>query len=679
MSRVGRRAWTGIAVRSPLFVVLLACGGCSSSSAGAPPLDDDAGDAADGSTLAETAVPDTLVAAADADDAADADALNAPDATDAASDARDGAEADATTTDGLADAESGAIDAAAADADGGPACVASDCTTPPADVCSNATELTSYDKAGTCVAGACAYAPHRTACPGGCASAICKDACLGVTCSTPPKATCADTSTQRTFASAGTCGGAGLCTYAWTDTPCSAPPAADCPTTTSARTYAAKGTCAAGACTYAATVTSCGSGGICQAGACACGAGLTGCPSGAAPKTCSDLASDKNNCGVCGNACTAVPSPTCANVDTLRVYRATCGGSVCRYNLYDEVPCPPGQGCSKGVCADRAITSCEYASGQGIVGCGAAADSCCTSLLVTGNTSASFMRSYDGKSGTTCGLADCNDPQYKAQVSNFCLDKYEITVGRFRRFTAAWNGGWRPGDGAGKHAHLNGGFGLIGESGWWSGYDSQIPTTAAAWGDTSHLQSDAAFASWAAGDDFRPINNVTRVEAQAFCIWDGGFLPSESEWNYAASGGSAQREFPWGDWAIDSAHIIAFCNYNATGDGVCTGFLNLAPVGTATSGAGRFQQLDLAGNVSEWTLDRYIYHYGWWTIPCIDCTSEFEGGAQDTVVRGGAFDWPYKWGRAGSRYLSPGNSRNHSVGARCARSPKTDGTCPVPR
>jgi formylglycine-generating enzyme required for sulfatase activity len=42
-----------------------------------------------------------------------------------------------------------------------------------------------------------------------------------------------------------------------------------------------------------------------------------------------------------------------------------------------------------------------------------------------------------------------------------------------------------------------------------------------------------------------PINCVTWHEAYAFCIWDGGFLPTEAEWELAASGGE-ERVFPYG-------------------------------------------------------------------------------------------------------------------------------------
>ncbi len=100
-----------------------------------------------------------------------------------------------------------------------------------------------------------------------------------------------------------------------------------------------------------------------------------------------------------------------------------------------------------------------------------------------------------------------------------------------------------------------------------------------------------------------PINCVTWYEAYAFCIWDGGFLPSAAEWEYAAAGGSEQREYPWGSAAPakDSRYAIYDCDYGDAGS--CAGIGNIAPVGTATLGAGLWLQLDLAGSVSEWNLD----------------------------------------------------------------------------
>jgi sulfatase modifying factor 1 len=61
-------------------------------------------------------------------------------------------------------------------------------------------------------------------------------------------------------------------------------------------------------------------------------------------------------------------------------------------------------------------------------------------------------------------------------------------------------------------------------------------------------------------------------------------------------------------------YAIYGCNYPSA-SGSCTG--GAAPVGTATLGAGRWGQLDLAGNVNEWILDSYA-SYG---EPCADCAS----------------------------------------------------------
>src|SRR5665213_2020397 len=85
---------------------------------------------------------------------------------------------------------------------------------------------------------------------------------------------------------------------------------------------------------------------------------------------------------------------------------------------------------SAGASSDDAAAatppSC-MASGPGLTGCGPTSDSCCTALGVPKGT---FDRSYDGVS--TNGASDA----FPATVSAFSLDKYEVTVGRFRAFVA---------------------------------------------------------------------------------------------------------------------------------------------------------------------------------------------------------------------------------------------------
>jgi len=143
------------------------------------------------------------------------------------------------------------------------------------------------------------------------------------------------------------------------------------------------------------------------------------------------------------------------------------------------------------------------------------------------------------------GLAD------PATLSAFRLDKYEVTVGRvppFRPRLEPWRR-LRPPVGSGKHSHLNAGLGLANsakagayELGWIDSDDKRIAPT------DDNLGLCGAYATWTpspASQENLPINCVNWWEANAFCIYDGGFLPTEAEWKYAAAGGSEQRRFPW--------------------------------------------------------------------------------------------------------------------------------------
>ncbi len=252
-------------------------------------------------------------------------------------------------------------------------------------------------------------------------------------------------------------------------------------------------------------------------------------------------------------------------------------------------------------------------------------------------------------------------------MSNFRLDKYPVTVGRFRQFVTAFGGGTAtPAAAAGKHVHLNGGQGLASgasttmfEPGWVASDDSNLSPTS--------VGCDAAFATWTGGDDHRPISCENWWEAYAFCIWDGGFLPSESEWEYASAGGSQEREFTWGetDPGMANAYAIYGCFY-PSGLGTCSGVANIAPVGTATSGAGLWGQLDMGGEVWEWNLDLQAG----FPLPCTDCANITAGTQRG--IRGGDFSNT----TPGTSLMLASNRngivptmRATNVGFRCARTP----------
>ena len=327
-----------------------------------------------------------------------------------------------------------------------------------------------------------------------------------------------------------------------------------------------------------------------------------------------------------------------------------------------------GTGGSTGSGATPA--SCQ-SGGPGVSDCGASGESCCMSLKVPGGT---FYRTYTNDGS---GARNTADP---ATVSDFSLDKYMVTVGRFRKFVTAWDqgSGYTPDVGSGKHTHLNNGKGLVDsgapgpgvvyENGWIESYNNKLNLT----NDTLQCQTDLfVWTNSPGANEKLPMNCVNWFEAYAFCIWDGGFLASEAEYELAAAGGSEQRRFPWGSTepGKDNKYVIWNCDY-PDGSGTCDGTIrNIAPVGTPLLGAGKCGQLDLVGNLQQWLLDYLLLAYD---NPSVDSAhlasgsaraprDGFYGGTNEATLESSYVN------NDGSRFY-PAN-RFPSVGFRCARTP----------
>ncbi len=287
--------------------------------------------------------------------------------------------------------------------------------------------------------------------------------------------------------------------------------------------------------------------------------------------------------------------------------------------------------------------------GSGKSDCGSGPEenaNCCATLPVTGGT---FFRSYDGVSFT--------DMSAPATVSNFSLDTYDITVGRFRAFTQS---GWLPSAGDGKHSYLPGGGLNNGtEPGWDPSWTASIPTTPEAWNTALACPgySGPTWTSTPGANEGLPITCATWIEVYAFCIWDGGFLPTEAEWDYAAAGGSDQRVYPFSSPPSSSAIDCTDADYS----GCVT---SAARVGATSAGLGKYGQADLAGNVWERTLDVS----GTYVTPSVDA-APLDG--TDHSIRGGSYASSPGAGTmtASFRNSEPATSRDPIVGARCARAP----------
>lgn len=314
---------------------------------------------------------------------------------------------------------------------------------------------------------------------------------------------------------------------------------------------------------------------------------------------------------------------------------------------------PPVGGAAGSVAAGQAgssrFPSCAGLSPGADLSCGKDRDlDCCATDELPGG---SFVR--------------FNDTQWPAVVSPFRLDRLEVTVGRFRAFVQAYDG-FRPSPGQGS---------LPGQptTGWnqdWEQKPGAYSPTAVALRQNLLCPpeagpNDSSKATWTdepGTNEYLPITCLTRHEALAFCLWDGGRLPTVAEYSFAASGGEEQRPYPWGTEADPSRSVN-----QSTPQGW------RVPVGSRPLGRARWGQLDLAGSRFEFQLDSCLPLEGKpgcqgpsepLPLPCQDCvrlSPEARAWGSEDLSFYQTLIPLTRWGQLTD------DQRSEAAGVRCAR------------
>lgn len=219
-----------------------------------------------------------------------------------------------------------------------------------------------------------------------------------------------------------------------------------------------------------------------------------------------------------------------------------------------------------------------------------------------------------------------DSPRQSISLSAYQIDATEVSIAEFERFVQE---GWR-------------------QDSYWSSdglrWRQQNP-------------NGATVKNRAAGrPNTHPVVAVTWYEADAYCRWKGGMLPTEAQWERAACSGEGR--FPWGDDEQVEAAWYSGGKYGHL-QAVLTKAVDDAPLEQRTE-LGLFHT---TGNVWEWTADWY-HKDSYLRDPNTDPSGP-ELGTWKTL-RGGSFMNLPSYCSCTHREPAPPTRTAFTVGFRCA-------------
>ena len=165
----------------------------------------------------------------------------------------------------------------------------------------------------------------------------------------------------------------------------------------------------------------------------------------------------------------------------------------------------------------------------------------------------------------------------------------------------------------------------------------------------SRLADDPAY-----NGDYYPVAGIPWKDAVDYCVWAGGRLPNEIEWEYAAKG-TVGVIYPWGnEFACERGNFWESCSQCEDG------YSGPAPVGSFPSGASWCGAMDMAGNTWEWVgdaYDEYSIRY--------QASSASQHSEELRILRGGSWGYCPAFVRTTYRYSVTPEANYLAVGFRC--------------
>lgn len=242
-------------------------------------------------------------------------------------------------------------------------------------------------------------------------------------------------------------------------------------------------------------------------------------------------------------------------------------------------------------------------------------------------------------------------PEHTVYLPAYHIGKYEVTRGEYRKFIEA--GGyknseyWSPEGWVWKEGNVIVNAGMYGDVNYTSRPESHLKRNS-----PDHWKAEQEWIGHGYGHprfsqtDNHPVVGVTYFEAEAYCKWAGGRLPTEAEYEKAARwSGTKSYLFPYGDtWDPEKSNNPD--DRNKAGGGYRVN--QSSPVGSYPSGASPYGCMDMIGNAYEWCSD-FIKSYP-------GCAKPFDHTGKYHAVKGGCWDDAKVSCSYRSWYLPPSSS-----------------------